>query len=103
MAMGRPVRLVWTNELGGRTFEIEARPDGGADDQRRFVKWAPAGSGIDLRREVMRLRWLVRFTPVPRVLDHGDDAHGSWMMTAALAGESAVAERWKKEPAKAVA
>ena len=39
-----PVTPVWVNGLGGTTFAI------GAGGWRRFVKWAPAGSGLDLGR-----------------------------------------------------
>ena len=59
-AGGEAVRPVWVNELGGVTFEI------GAGDQRRFVKWAPAGGGLDLAAEAVRLGWAAGYTPVPR-------------------------------------
>jgi kanamycin kinase len=85
------------NELGGITFAV------GADDPRRFVKWAPAGSGIDLGAEAARMRWASRFTPVPRVLGEGSDGSGSWLVTSALPGEMAVTDRWKTEPHTAVA
>lgn len=97
VAAGQPVRAVWENELGGLTFEV------GVDPDRRFVKWAPAGSGISLAEEAVRLSWAVTFTPVPRLLDHGADDEGSWMVTAAMPGKSAVAERWKAAPKAAVA
>ena len=90
------VRPVWANELGSATFEI------GTGDQRRFVKWAPAGSGIDLAAEAARMRWAVRFTPVPHVLAHGADDTGAWLVTRALPGEMAVADRWQARPAVAV-
>jgi kanamycin kinase len=95
-ATGTPVRLVWTNELGGQTFEV-------ADAAGRyFVKWTPASSGLDLGQEVARLRWAARYTPVPTVLDQGSDAAGSWIATAALAGENAVTTRWLADPGRAV-
>lgn len=97
LAAGRPVTAVWVNELGGITFALGAR--GG----RRFVKWVPAGSGIDLGAEAARLRWAIGFTPVPRMLGAGADAAGSWIVTSALAGEMAVTDRWKAQPAVAVA
>ncbi|MDQ6725500.1 MAG: aminoglycoside 3'-phosphotransferase [Actinomycetota bacterium] len=90
------VRLVWENELGGLTYEVGTGPG------RRFVKWTPTSSGIDLDREAARLAWAVRFTPVPVVLDQGADADGSWIVTAPLPGENAVTDRWKAEPATAV-
>jgi aminoglycoside phosphotransferase len=95
-ASGRPVRPVWENELGGITFEI------GADPQRCFMKWTPFTSGIDLTDEVARLNWAAAFTPVPRVLDQGADTGGSWIITGALPGESAVSDRWKAAPDRAV-
>jgi len=93
IAAGRPVRLVWDNEAGGLTFAI------GNDC---FVKWRPVDRPADLRPERLRLLWAGRFTRVPVVLDHGADAQGSWMVTRALAGESAVSRRWKGDPAAAV-
>lgn len=96
VAAGRPVREVWENELGGRTFEV----GGGAG--RCFVKWTPASSGIRLDDEVARLNWAVSFTPVPRVLGQGADHAGSWLVMSPLPGENAVTERWQAEPATAV-
>jgi kanamycin kinase len=96
LAAGRPLRAVWQNELGGLTFEV------GAGDDRSFVKWAPAGSRIDLAREVPRLRWAGRFHPVPRVLAEGSDDTGTWLVTAALPGRSAVDPVWVARPRTAV-
>jgi aminoglycoside phosphotransferase len=97
-AAGQPCRAVWENELGGLTFEI------GEPAQRRFVKWAPRSAvGLDLNAEAERLRWAVAFTPVPRLVDQGSDDDGSWIVTEALPGRSAVDDRWKAEPARAVA
>jgi aminoglycoside phosphotransferase len=76
---GRAERPVWVNVQGGITFAI------GTGSQRRFVKWAPAGSGIDLGAEAARLRW-ARFAVVPRLLGDGADTTGSWIITNALAG-----------------
>lgn len=96
VAKGRPLRPVWRNELGGLTFEV------GTETGRWFVKWAPTGRGLDLQRELPRLRWAGRFTPVPRVLDHGTDATGEWLVTAGLPGDNAVSDRWKADPRTAV-
>ncbi|GAB2840691.1 hypothetical protein GCM10027176_50650 [Actinoallomurus bryophytorum] len=85
IAAGRPVCAVWENQLGGLTFEVGTAPD------RCFVKWAPAGSGVDLAEEAVRLSWAVAFTPVPRLLGQGSDSAGSWLVTATLPGQSAVA------------
>ncbi len=92
LAAARDVRPVWQNELGGLTFELLGAP-------RLFVKWAPADSGIDLDAERQRLAWSSRFTCVPQVVDAGADGEGSWLVTRALAGESAVSPRWVGEPA----
>ena len=94
LAAGRPVRPVWRNELGGLTFQL------GTGTARRFVKWAPPGSGIDLGAEAARLRWAVRFTAVPRVAAEGAD--GSWLLTDGLPGRSAVDGRWLRDPGPAV-
>lgn len=89
--------MVWQNELGGLTFAIEGR-----DGTRTFVKWTPAGCGVDPAREIVRLRWAGLWLPVPRVLDHGWDADGEWVVTAGLPGDSAVSARWINDPAIAV-
>jgi kanamycin kinase len=96
VAGGRVLRAVWRNELGGLTFQV------GAGRQRRFVKWTSPSNGVDLGREVARLTWAAAYHPVPRVLDFGTDEHGSWMVTAGLPGETAVADRWRANPAAAV-
>ncbi|WP_420450186.1 phosphotransferase [Ilumatobacter sp.] len=95
------MRCVWENELGGLTFEIV-----GAG---RFLKWAPPGSTLPpgsalwLLEEAERLRWTRPHTPVPEVLDAGTADDGStWLLTAALDGTTAVAERWKASPRVAV-
>lgn len=95
-AAGCPVSLVWENELGGLTFRLGEGPD------RRFAKWARAGSGIDLAAEAARLGWAAPFTPVPRVLGVGADEVGSWLITTGLPGDNAIAEQWKRDPAPAV-
>jgi kanamycin kinase len=97
VAAGRPVREAWENEVGGRTFEI------GAGGDRCFVKWTPVTSGIDLDAEVARLAWAVSYTVVPQVIGQGADGAGSWIVTTALPGQNAVTDRWRAEPATAVA
>ncbi len=97
-AGGRRVTLVWANEVGGLTYEDEAGEGAG----RRFIKWAPAGSGLDLAAEAARMTWAGQFHPVPRALDLGADPDGSWLVTAALPGDNAVTARWTSAPATAV-
>ncbi|MEU4745098.1 aminoglycoside 3'-phosphotransferase, partial [Actinosynnema sp. NPDC023658] len=84
---------VWRIELGGLTFRLDG--DGGP----RYVKWVAAGTPeIDLAGEAERLAWAHRWARVPRALDHGIDAEGAWLITAAVPGRSAVELRWKTEP-----
>jgi len=97
IAAGRPVAAVWRNDFGGVAFEV------GTADDRWFVKWAPSGAAVDLECERARLAWAIAYTVVPRVLGHGRDAMGSWLVTAALPGSNAVGERWRADPARAVA
>lgn len=96
LAGGRPTRPVWVNELGGVTYEV------GADGDRCFLKWAPARSGVDLAAEAARMDWARAFVSVPSPLELGEDDQGSWMVTSALPGSSAVSDRWLAEPAVAV-
>jgi kanamycin kinase len=95
LAAARPASLDWENEHA-LTFEVGT----GAD--RRFVKWAPAGSPLDLAAEVARMTWAAAYTPVPRVLGLGADGDGSWLVTAALPGRNAVSPRWLADPRTAV-
>jgi len=96
LALGDPLRVVWRNELDGLTYEV------GTNAARRFIKWAPAGSGLDLPAEARRLVWLQGRTPVPRLIAEGEDHNGSWIVTSPVPGQSAVAPRWLAEPATAV-
>ena len=70
LATGRQVRLAWENE-DALTIEVGDGPD------RCFVKWAPAGSPLDLAAEMARMTWAVAYAPVPRVLGMGADSDGS--------------------------
>jgi len=95
-AGGREVSLVWANEVGGLTFAA------GEGAGRRFIKWAPAGSGLDLAGEADRMAWAGQYHRVPQPLDWGHDDDGSWLVTGALAGVNASSRRWKSDPATAV-
>jgi kanamycin kinase len=96
LGAGRAAHAVWCNEIGGVVFQL------GEGEAREFLKWTPHGNGVDLSREIKRLRWAVEYIVVPRVIKQGADDEGSWFVTAGLAGTSAVDERWRREPAKAV-
>ena len=93
VANGRRLKPLWRNDLGGLTYQV-------GDDL--VVKWAPAGTALDLAAEVTRLAWASAYLLVPQVLDRGADEHGSWFVATALLGENAVTERWKADPATAV-
>jgi kanamycin kinase len=95
IAAARQPRLVWHNE-DALTYELA---DGA---ERRFVKWSPAASSLDLAQEAERMAWAGAFHPVPQVLELGADDEGSWLVTAALPGRSAVDPRWTAEPRTAV-
>ncbi|MUN37397.1 aminoglycoside 3'-phosphotransferase [Actinomadura litoris] len=97
LAGGDTVTPVWRNELGGLTFRL-------AGDAVRYVKWVAAGTPeIDLAGEAERLAWASRWVPVPRVIEHGADDDGAWLVTAEIPGRSAVDPRWKAEPERAAA
>ncbi|NUR26639.1 MAG: aminoglycoside 3'-phosphotransferase [Catenulispora sp.] len=95
-ARGLAVHPVWANELGGATFRLGTGPDA------RYAKWVPTGVDLDLAAEAARMRWAGMFVTVPRVLELDSSDEGSWLITAALDGEMAVADRWKQDPATAV-
>lgn len=92
---------VWVNDVGGLTFRLEGAA-GKHGTKPAFVKWAPHGAGLDLRGEIARLSWARKHTPVPKVLDHGMDDDGRWVVTAAMPGTSAVDPRWHDDPRPAV-
>jgi kanamycin kinase len=95
LADGDEVVPVWRNQMGGLTFRLDGAGGGG-----RYVKWTAAGTPeIDLAAEAERLRWAQGRVRVPRVLALGSDADGSWLVTAAVPGRSAVDPRWIAEPA----
>lgn len=91
LAGSSSVEAVWRNELGGVTFAVPGR----------YVKWQPAGTGIELADEAARLAWAAAYTPVPAVLGSGADDEGTWLVTAAMPGSSAVSPRWLAAPAVA--
>jgi kanamycin kinase len=93
---GAAVRAVWENEAGGTTFEITG------DAGRCFVKWAPAGTPLDLAAEAERLAWAAQYLRVPHPLEVGRDASGSWLVTSPLVGVSAVDARRPAGPRTAV-
>ncbi|MBI5161003.1 MAG: phosphotransferase [Micrococcales bacterium] len=97
LADGSVPRLAWRNELGGQTWRIGDR----------YVKWSPRRLGTDLLAEAERMRWLEGRHPAPRLLETGEERTGEdetaqGNLSAASPGESAVAERWRARPERAV-
>lgn len=94
---GATVVPVWRNEYGGLTVRLEAA----CARRSSYLKWVPHGSPCpDPLAEADRLLWAASFTPVPRVLDAGRDAQGSWLLTAAVevggtVATSAIDPRWR--------
>ena len=80
IAAGHPIRLVWQNDLGGKTYRVDH------DDGTEYVKWAPDHPEIDLELEARKLDWSGRYIPVPVVLSHGRDSGSSgWLHTVGVA------------------
>jgi kanamycin kinase len=98
LAGGDTITPVWRNELGGLTFRLDGR------ESTRYAKWVAAGTPeIDLPAEAERLSWARHWVSVPRVVVHGSDAEGAWLVTAAVPGRSAVDPRWLADGAAAAA
>jgi kanamycin kinase len=93
LAAGGDAELVWRNELGGLTFRVPAG----------YVKWNPRRTGIDLDREIERLGWIATRHPAPTVLATGCDAEAQWALTAALPGDPAVGDTWRRRRPEAIA
>lgn len=89
---GGVAHLEWRNELGGLTFRVR---DG-------YLKWNPRSTGVDLHGERQRLEWLAGRHPVPRVIEYGEDADAQWLVTAPLAGTSAVGDEWRARRPEAI-
>ncbi|MCK0117980.1 aminoglycoside 3'-phosphotransferase [Isoptericola sp. S6320L] len=93
LAAGAVVDPVWRNQLGGLTFRLTGTSG------TRYVKWVATGTPeLDLDAEAARLAWAGRYAVVPRVLGSGHDDDGSWLVTAGLAGRSAVDPAWLARP-----
>lgn len=91
---------VWQNQLGGLTFFEQTEDPNGPG---RYLKWVASGTPeLNLGAEAKRLTWAAsRGARVPTVLEHGSDASGEWLVTAAVPGASAVSSRWIAAPEKA--
>jgi kanamycin kinase len=88
---------VWRNGYGGLTFRATD-----ATGAAWYVKYGPRNAETSMAGEAERLRWVDGRTPVPRVREAGADATHEWLVTEALAGSSAVEQRWIDDPERAV-
>lgn len=93
LTAGTTATPLWRNAIGGITL--------GTDDGR-VVKVGPRNAETSMRAESERLRWAAPFTPVPEVIDTGEDGDVEWLVTRTLPGRSAVDPRWLADPATAV-
>ena len=93
----RNFAVVWRNEENGLTFRVDDRSGG------FHVKWSPRTSSMNLLREREKLEWAVQFTPVPRVLDAGEDTDGTWLVTQSIEADNAVTPHWRRDPRRATA
>ncbi|HJE50443.1 MAG TPA: phosphotransferase [Tessaracoccus flavescens] len=92
-AHGRRVaELVWRNGVGGITARLVSD-----DAKDLFAKWSPD----DLEPEAERLSWLSSRHPSPRMFDYEETADGWLIVTGALVGGNAVADRWQLDPGRA--
>ncbi len=93
VARGAGLVPVWRSEVGGLTFRT---------DDGRYIKWGPRHPELDMGAEAARLSWAARYTTVPRVIEIGGDRTHTWLVSAAIAGRSAVDPHWLADPATAV-
>ncbi|MEJ5945024.1 aminoglycoside 3'-phosphotransferase [Pseudokineococcus basanitobsidens] len=93
---GRRLVAVWVNQVGGTTWRTDD------DGPGLHVKWAPAGSGLDLDAEARRLAWLAGRTPVPALQASTSGGDGDVLVTRTLPGRSAVDPHWLARPLDAV-
>ncbi|QDP97445.1 aminoglycoside 3'-phosphotransferase [Microlunatus elymi] len=93
LAAGAPIRWIWANGVHGRTYRIDR------GDHTEYVKWGADHEEVDLELEAEKLRWARTSVTVPEVLGVGrDSATSTWMHTAGIPAQSAIAPRWKADP-----
>lgn len=97
-------RPVWYNGEGGLTFAIEPKPNeaGLAREPVLYAKWNPAGSLESLADEAERLGFVAGHHPAPGVVAYAEQDREEVLVTRALAGSSAVSERWVSSPEQAL-
>ncbi|MBD3942160.1 aminoglycoside 3'-phosphotransferase [Microbacterium sp. NEAU-LLC] len=93
LARGAALVPVWHNEDGGLTFRT---------DDGRYIKHTPRTLETSFAAEAERLEWAAAYIAVPRVLDIGGDDTHEWIVTASIAGRSAVDPAFREDAATAV-
>jgi kanamycin kinase len=82
----------WTYDDVVTTWALSRR------DETRFVKVKRSDATVTLRAEAVRMDWAARYLRVPRVLDYGGADGLDWLVTACMAGTSAIKDEWRADP-----
>src|SRR4051812_18250353 len=69
------------------------------DGETRYAKLKPSTATVTLRAEADRMRWVAKHIRVPAVLDDGSADGLDWLVTAEMAGTSAIKDEWRANPA----
>lgn len=103
IAGGDEIIPVWRNELGGMTFRLRGVGEVRYVKHQRYAGLDAEHRGhVDLGVEAEKLAWAAEHVVVPKVLGHGEDDDGAWLVTAGMRGRSAYDPRWKRNPETAV-
>ena len=93
--LGSPAaRFVWRNEEGGLTFV--------SDDGNRYLTWVPHSLNEQLLSATWRAAWVRQFIPAPDFGSVHHGANGSWSVSGALPGASAIGPWGQAHPREAV-
>ncbi|KQM24947.1 MULTISPECIES: APH(3')-I family aminoglycoside O-phosphotransferase [unclassified Sphingomonas] len=79
----------WARDQVGESGGAVYRLSGKADAPDLFLKQGQGSVADDIVDEMVRLRWLAGKVPVPRLVGFVATADDAWLLTTALAGETA--------------
>ncbi len=79
----------WARSNVGESGADVYRLGGKAGAPDLFLKHGRGNVADDLADEMVRLRWLARHVPVPRVVHFSASSEDAWLLMTALAGETA--------------
>lgn len=85
LGQGYTVARSTVGESGCGVYRFFGKPDA-ADF---YLKYGRDEAADDLSEEFVRLRWLARWVPVPEIRRFVVDANEAWLLTGAVAGETA--------------